>query len=182
MPRATSRTFDMAYSLEQRTPDRIDDLYDIVLACGEDMYRRLGLDHWHPPTPKDIFRNYAKLNRVYAVLDNGAAVATFTLTDQPPEPYPAERWTSAQHSALYLIKLAVHPLCQGKGLGRWCMERIENIACQENYDALRFDALTRNAPLLGFYEHLGYRRAGDMRVKDELDREWDIVLYEKVLA
>jgi GNAT superfamily N-acetyltransferase len=176
------RIYLMPYTLERRTSDRIDDLYDIILACGEDMYRRLGLDHWRPPTPKEMYREFATSKRVYAVHENGVAVATFTLTEQAPEPYPLELWTSARHRALYLVKLAVHPSLQGKGLGRWCMERVEQTARAEDFQALRFDALARNAPLLRFYEHLGYRRAGDMRVKDEIDREWDIVLYEKVLA
>ncbi|HRI89794.1 MAG TPA: GNAT family N-acetyltransferase [Candidatus Hydrogenedentes bacterium] len=172
----------MQYSIEQRGPEAIDDLYDMILACGEDMWSRLGLDHWRPPTPKETYRTYARTRRVFAVIDHGVAIATFTLGEEQPEPYPDSCWEDVSHRALYLVKLAVHPGAQQRGLGRWCMECIEGLARMDGYDAVRFDALTRNAPLLGFYDHLGYRRCGEMYVLDEIDRGWDIVVYEKVIC
>lgn len=168
--------------IERRTPDAIDDLYAIVLDCGEDMYARLGLDHWRPPTPIHVFRSHAERKQMYAVMREGRAVATFTLSPDPPEPYPPSAWADTRHRAVYLTKLAVHPRLQGTGLGRWCVRRIEQAALQWGFDAVRFDALTRNTPLLEFYDRLGYRRRGDMRVLDEIGREWDITLYEKVLV
>jgi ribosomal protein S18 acetylase RimI-like enzyme len=169
------------YRVVRRATDAIDDLYAIVLACGEDMYTRLGLDHWRPPTPFHLFRLHAEIRQMYAVMRDHRAVATFTLSPEPPEPYPHTSWADAGHSALYLTKLAVHPTRQGTGLGRRCLEYIERLAREQGFDAVRFDALTRNAPLLAFYDKFGYHRRGNMRVLDELHREWDIVLYEKVL-
>jgi GNAT superfamily N-acetyltransferase len=171
----------MGYTASKRGPDDIDDLYALIVACGEDMWRRLGLDHWKPPIPIEMFREYARTKQVFAVENDGALVGTFTIGFDPPEPYPLERWSDATHKAIYLNKLAVRPNLQQKGLGRWCMEEIERLAAARGCQALRFDALTRNAPLLDFYDHLGYRRAGDMYVYDEINRGWDIVLYEKVL-
>ena len=167
--------------LEARTPDRIDDVYALIERCGEDMWRRLGLDHWKPPTPKDVFREYARTKEVFAVHDAGELVATFTIGAEAPEPYPPSSWADAAHRAIYLNKLAVAPGLQGRGLGRWCMDTVERLARERGCDAVRFDALTRNAPLLGFYDHIGYARRGAMYVYDEIGRGWDIVLYEKVL-
>lgn len=173
----------LSYNLriERRTPDRIDDLYALIEACGEDMWRRLGLDHWKPPIPKEMFREYARSKEVFAVHDEGTLVGTFTLGSDPPEPYPTSCWADASHKAIYLNKLAIAPGQQRRGLGRWCMEQVERLARGRACRAVRFDALTRNVPLLGFYDHLGYRRCGDMYVFDEIGRGWDIVVYEKAL-
>jgi len=167
--------------LQQRGPQQIDDIYALIETCGEDMWQRLGLDHWRPPTPKEVIREYARTKELFAVCDNANLVSTFTIRFDAPEPYPESCWTDPGHRAIYLNKLAVHPSQQGRGLGRWCMEQIEHLARERGCEAVRFDALTRNAPLLAFYDHLGYRRCGDMYVLDEIDRGWDIVVYEKVL-
>lgn len=145
------------------------------------MWKRLGLDYWKPPIPKEMFREYARSKEVFAVYDEGALVGTFTLGADPPEPYPASCWADAAHEAVYLNKLAIAPGQQRRGLGRWCMEQIEGLARERACRAVRFDALARNVPLLGFYDHLGYRRCGGMYVLDEIGRGWDIVVYEKVL-
>lgn len=169
------------YTIQKRGPDEIDDLYALIEACGEDMYRRLGLDHWKPPTPKADFREYARTKDVFAVVEGERLVATFTIRFDGPEPYPASSWADASHRAIYLNKLAVMPSLQGQGLGRWCMDEVERLARERGCHAVRFDALTRNVALLAFYDHLGYLRRGDMLVSDEIGRSWDIVLYEKVL-
>lgn len=171
----------MAFTASKRGPDRIDELYALIVSCGEDMWRRLGLDHWKPPIPVEMFREYARTKEVFAVEDDGELVATFTIGSEAPEPYPLSSWAEVSHTAIYLNKLAIHPHLQQKGLGRWCMNEIERLAAARGCQAVRFDALMRNAPLLGFYDHLGYRRCGDMYVYDEINRGWDIILYEKVL-
>lgn len=171
----------MAFTSTKRGPDDIDDLYALIVACGEDMWRRLGLDHWKPPITIEMFREYARAKEVFAVEDDGELVATFTIGFEAPEPYPPSSWADKAHRAIYLNKLAVTPGLQRRGLGRWCMEEIERLAAARGCQAVRFDALTRNVSLLGFYDHLGYRRCGDMFVLDEIGRGWDILLYEKVL-
>jgi GNAT superfamily N-acetyltransferase len=169
------------HTLERRTAKRIDDLLALIELCGEDMWRRLGLDHWKPPTPKEVFREYARTKEVFAVHDTHELVATFTIGFDAPEPYPPSCWADTSHKAIYLNKLAVLPTLQGQGIGRWCMEQIERLARDRGCQSVRFDALTRNAPLLAFYDRLGYRRCGDMYVYDEIGRGWDIIVYEKVL-
>jgi GNAT superfamily N-acetyltransferase len=169
------------YSVHRRGPDHIDDLYAMIEVCGEDMWQRLGLDHWKPPTPKDMYREYARTKEVYAVQDGDTLVATFTIGIDPTESYPPGSWANDAHSAYYVNKLAVRPDLQQQGLGRWCMDEIERRARAYGYDSVRFDALTRNVQLLGFYDHIGYARCGDMYVFDEIGRGWDIVLYEKLV-
>ena len=171
----------MPYTASKRGPDDIEDMYALIVACGEDMWQRLGLDHWKPPIPLEMFREYALAKDVFAVEDADELVATFTIGFDSPEPYPPESWADKAHRAIYLNKLAVRPNLQQKGLGLWCMNEIERLAIERKCQTLRFDALTRNGPLLGFYDRLGYRRCGDMYVLDEIGRGWDIVLYEKVL-
>lgn len=171
----------MNVTIEKRGPENIDDLFVLIEACGEDMWRRLGLDHWKPPVPKEIYREYARTKSVFAVYDGVDLAGTFTIGPDALEAYLPGCWADDTHRAVYLSKLAVLPGLQGRGIGRWCMGRVDELAREYGAHAVRFDALTRNAPLLAFYDRTGYRRRGDMYVYDEIGRGWDIVLYEKVL-
>lgn len=177
-----SENAGLRLGLERRGQQDIDDIYELILVCGEDMWRRLGLDHWRPPSPKSVIQTYARERYLYAVLEDNRLVATFTIGTESPEPYPETCWADAAHRAMYLNKLAVHPEVQGNGYGRWCMDQVERLTREHGCHAVRFDALLRNTPLLGFYDRLGYRRCGMMQVADEIGRWWDILMYEKVVA
>jgi GNAT superfamily N-acetyltransferase len=60
----------------------------------------------------------------------------------------------------------VLPEYQGRGIGTWCMRRVERLARGAGCVAVRLDAYERYAELLRFYEKLGYRRKGTIYWKD----------------
>jgi GNAT superfamily N-acetyltransferase len=62
---------------------------------------------------------------------------------------------------LYLEDLFVYPEMRGKGAGKALLQRLAQIALQENCYGLRWMVLEWNDPALKFYEALGAELLGD---------------------
>ena len=158
-------------------------VHDILRQCGEDMKERFGLTHWIPAYPLHLLRQSAQEKRVYVVCDTEQAIATFTLGNQAP-PYYAQLgniWESEQARALYLNRLAVHPRWQRQAIGSWCLEYIEQLASEEQYEAIRFDAYAGHVKLLEFYQKAGYHQKGFFADTTPAREGDEIVCFEKIL-
>lgn len=156
MPTARRRT------LERLGPDDVGRAHAIVTACGRAMAAR-GLSYWDPPYPLDRMRAEAAARDVLLVVEDDTDVATFTLG---PTPLTAYTQFDGAVRALYLNRLAVVPARWGGGLGRFCMAAVEARARVAGARAVRFDAVTANAPLIAFYRALGYVERGAHRIGD----------------
>lgn len=143
-------------------PDEVGRAHAIVTAAGRAMAAR-GLTYWDPPYPLDRMRADAAARHVLVVDQDGADVATFTVGPTPLQPYTQ---FAAGVPAWYLNRLAVVPARWGGGLGRFCMAEVEARARAAGARAVRFDAVTANAPLLAFYRGLGYVERGPFRIGD----------------
>jgi ribosomal protein S18 acetylase RimI-like enzyme len=120
----------------------------------------------------------------YAIKLNSELVGTFTIETKMPSgylKYGCINWQNPGLSAFYIHRLAVLPLFQGKGIGTWCLQQIENFATNRNYFAVRLDAVKINQKLLKFYEKSGYKKVGEMIFNPE-DKYEDAFVFEKVLA
>lgn len=148
--------------IERLGRDEVGRAHAIVTACGRAMAAR-GLPYWDPPYPLDRMRAEAAERDVLLVVEDGADVATFTLGATPLTAYT--RFERAV-PALYLNRLAVVPARWGGGLGRFCMSVVEARARAAGARAVRFDAVTANAPLIAFYRGLGYVERGPHRIGD----------------
>lgn len=171
------------FEIKRVGPQKVEVVHDILRQCGEDMKERFGLMHWIPPYPLHLLRQSAQEKRVYAVYDTEQAIATFTLGDQAPSYYAQldNIWESEQARALYLNRLAVLPRVQGQGIGSWCLEHIEQLASEEQYEAIRFDACARHVKLLEFYQKASYHQKGFFVISTPARGENEIVCFEKVL-
>ena len=170
------------FEIKRVEPQEVEVIHDILRQCGEDMKERFGLTHWIPPYPLHLLRQSAQEKRVYAVFNTEGMIATFTLGKQAPSYYAQldDIWESAQARALYLNRLAVLPRLQGQGIGSWCLEHIEQLASEEQYEAIRFDAYARHVKLLNFYQKAGYHQKGLFVVSTPAHGENEIVCFEKV--
>ncbi len=165
-----------APSLLRLAPDEAERAHAIVAACGRDMLERLGFDHWWPPRSLEHMRTDARDRELWLLLDgDGAAIATFTVGGTQLPSYPP-LWDPSVERALYLNRLAVLPSAQRRGIGRFCMERVEARARERGDGAVRFDALAKHEKLLGFYRALGYRERGHAD-----NCGLDVVCFEKIL-
>ena len=168
---------EMAESILKKIDgDAIIPLHKILTACGKSMYEKFGLEHWHPYMGIEAFKKFIEEKELYGIYQNGIAVATFNLSIKSRDYYYDELWLSPDEQASYLGQLAIDPIFQGKGLGKWCMHQVENIAANKGSKAIRFDALSSHPWLKIFYEKLGYLPRGIVKPK-----QWDLLCFEKIL-
>jgi GNAT superfamily N-acetyltransferase len=169
----------VSLSLERAADDDLPALHAILVLCGEHMARTQSLSHWYPFLSLDQFSQGIDSAHLYAVYEDQFLVGTFHLKTKPRPYYPAEYWADPDAKAFYFSALGVLPSFQGRGIGGWCMAQAERIAAENGCSALRFDAVGNNAPLLRFYDRLGYERRG---IIDFPDYDFGhTVCYERIL-
>ena len=166
-------------------PEQIEALYQIIVDCGEDMRKRFGLTHWAPPYPIEKMRHNAEEIKVYGVHQLGKGknnlVGTFTAGTHGWK-YEKSLWKNAKHKPLYLGKLAVRPQYQGSGIGRWCVQKVEQLAHYWGCQVVRFDAIAKHKKLIQFYRNIGYIQRGTRPVIDWYGIEWDVIYFEKIIT
>ncbi len=171
----------MEYQAVKIDPDRVVEVHQVITKCSSHLQSNLRLgQYWIPPYPMEMMRRDAQEKDVYAVSSSGRTVATFTLDTKPPSYFDRKKcmamWQDPGAKAMYVFRLAVLPELQGKGIGSWCMRRIEGIATEARCVAVRLDAFHEYKDLLRFYEKLGYERKGTIWWHD-----LGAVCFEKVL-
>ena len=149
---------DMTLIFKQADTQQADRLYEILRACGQDMKTRFELTHWDPLYPLEFFEKDVLAGKVYAVSENGELIATFTMSVEPLVYYFSQLWSDPSIVAMYVNHMAVLPEYQGKGVGRKCMERIEQDSLELGCGAVRLDAYEKNEHAVKFYDQLGYER------------------------
>lgn len=168
-------------TLHKAEPDEIDPLQEIVRLCGVDIGTRFGLTFWSPPPPIELMRRQAAEKAVYAVQDGEEAVATFTfgLSGWLPQSLPF--WADSGHQAAYLSRLAVLPIRQGQGIGRWCLAEAERLAREQSCQSVRLDALHQFAPPIALYRRFGYEERGVIAWTNWYGVLRELLLMEKML-
>jgi GNAT superfamily N-acetyltransferase len=155
-------------------------MYALLVLCGEHMHRTLGLSHWYPFRPYEVFQQHVDENRLYAIYSDQHLAGTFTLTEMPRPYYQIEMWAQPDAKALYFGLFGVLPAFQGEGVGRWAMQQMDTLVQAEGFTAVRFDAIEHYPPLLRFYDRLGYTRRGLLPVSQIDARFKDLECYERV--
>ncbi len=145
------------------------------------MQVRLNLTHWVPPYPLHLMRRDAEMKSVYAVRENNQTIATFTIGTQTPSYYDITIWENPSAKALYVNRLAVLPDFQGKGIGKWCMNTIEQLAIAEGCTVVRLDAYDKHEQVHEFYRLLGYQQRAVLRFNTKLYGETGAVFFEKIV-
>ncbi|MEO1560928.1 MAG: GNAT family N-acetyltransferase [Cyanobacteria bacterium J06632_19] len=174
----------MRLSISQVTVSEIPALHQILVECGLDLQKRFNLYYWVPPYPLEKMLKDANKMDIYAIKLDSELIGTFTIETKMPSgyfKYGDINWQNPGLSAFCIHRLAVLPLFQGKGIGTWCLQQIENLAINRNYSAVRLDAVKKNQKLLKFYEQSVYKRVGEMIFYPE-DKYEDAFVFEKVLA
>ncbi len=170
----------MNLKIKKASVEDAEIIHQILFLCGKHLEIYLNLTHWSPPYPLESIKNNILEREVYLVYQDDEVIATFTLGTIPLVNYDITRWKVSANKAMYLNRLAILPKFQGKSLGNWCMEKIEEIVRQANCQVLRFDAIDHEK-LLNFYIKLGYQKLGLWQLKDTRGVLWDVVLFEKAL-
>lgn len=166
----------MDLTLKKASSTEINSLYEILVNCGKQMHDEMKLNHWHPFMDIETFKKSLNDKQLFGVYENNSAIATFNISTSPRDYYHIGLWSNPGAKALYVGQLATQPNFQRKGLGKWCMNQIEQLAQEMNCESIRFDALQQHPWLGTFYEHLGYKACAIVT-----PNEFDLVCYEKRL-
>lgn len=169
---------NMDLSIKKATAGDFEKLHSILVSCGEDMYKRLGLNHWYPYDDLNKFQAKVKYANVYCVYSKDQMIGTFNLNENPRAYYKLSMWSNPEAKAVYLGQLAILPEFQGKGLGVWCMQQIENIVQEMGCEIIRFDCIERHPRLVKFYENAGYQRKCIVNMPEPIG---NLVCFEKII-
>ncbi len=120
----------------------------LLYACGKDMARKYGLHHWDNPLIKTlVIVGLCDLkNNIYLVYDETKPVATFM--------------TKCRGEDFHFEKLGTLPSEAGKGIGSYCMEKIEALAKESGCRKVVMEVYEPSQHAISFYEHKGYIAIG----------------------
>lgn len=120
----------------------------ILNACGKDMANKYDLHHWDNPFIKSlIIVGLCDLkNEIYLLYDENKPVATFM--------------TKCIGNDLHFEKLGTLPSESGKGIGSYCMNKIEEMAKDSGCRKVVMEVYEPSKHALAFYEHKGYTAVG----------------------
>ncbi|MFZ4813458.1 MAG: GNAT family N-acetyltransferase [Phototrophicaceae bacterium] len=167
----------MALTIQPLSEADLTTAHAILTLCGEHMHRVQGLSHWYPYRNIERYRQETQAATVYGVYDDSWLVGTFYLTPVMRTWYSTVAWEDPNHRALYLGSLGILPSVQGRGIGKAVMGHILQMAQQGGYAALRFDGVANNAPLLHFYDQLGFTQRGLLVTPSQVS----VMVFEKIL-
>jgi GNAT superfamily N-acetyltransferase len=169
----------MSRTIRLANEDELPAMHAILTLCGEAMHRIQGLSHWYPYGSFEEFRQRVGIGKVYGLYEDEFLVGTFCLSVSIPPYYfyPQIAWGNPEAKALYFSKFGILPVLQKRGLGSWTMNVVDKLVEGDGYEALRFDAVSRNKSLIRFYENLGYERRATI---DDSSGNPIAICYERV--
>lgn len=127
---------------------KLNKVASILNACGKDMAERYDIHHWDNPYLKSfiIVCLCALKSDIYLLYDNGKPAATFM--------------TKQQNEILHFEKFATIPSESGKGIGSFCLKKIEKIAESRGCEKVALEVYQLSQHAISFYQHNGYRIVG----------------------
>ena len=128
-------------------------------AAAEHLTRRYGRGHWSGCVSEKGTLRDITTSRVLIARTGDGIVGTLQLTTRKPWAIDAKYFAIVSRP-LYLLSMAVDPLCQGQGIGRRQVEEARAVSAGWPADALRLDAYDAAAGAAGFYEKCGFRDVG----------------------
>jgi len=166
----------------ERDLDSIEQLYDDL---NDRLAQTVNYPGWRKgsyPLRSDAEEGLRDGTLYVAELDGKIAGTVMYLRTQC-EPYKTARWQlpfDVPVVALHI--LAVHPDCQGKGVGRALMAYAETIARECGALAVRLDTHEGNLPACRLYESCGYSMRGlvDLGLEEKYGLKW-YKTYEKLI-
>lgn len=138
--------------------DDIKSIMEVFEQCKQSM-RAQSIDQWTDayPNESNVLQDIEN-QEVYIVEKKGKCLATITLNEQQDKQYFGKDWLYQSNNIAVIHRLAVHPVGQGKGLGKKLCFFAEEWAKNKNYEVIRLDAYVDNPISNHIYEQLGYRQ------------------------
>ena len=150
----------MGLKLLEASPDDAPAIADLRNAAAVDLTERHGQGPWTGScTAKGVLFDL-RTSRVFIARRRGRILATLRLATKKPWAIDRSYFTPCDRP-LYLTSMAVAPELQRQGIGRQCLEAVDDLARRWPADAVLLDAFDHAAAGAGeFYRKCGYREVG----------------------
>lgn len=137
-------------------------VFELLSRCRDNLIEQR-IFQWDDQYPKlEYVINDINKNSLAKLTDKNQLVGVISFDDfQEPE-YKAVNWQINCELTAVIHRLAVDPMFQKKGYAGKLMNFAEKTISASGFQAVRLDAYSGNEMLSGFYEKLGYKKAGEV--------------------
>lgn len=165
--------------IEFATEHDVKAVFRLLSMCKDSLIEQ-NIFQWDSDYPKlDTVLNDITKGSLAKLTHNNQLIGVISFDDfQEPE-YKAVNWQMAGKPIAVIHRLAVAPPFQGKGFAKQLIHFAETTIAKSGYQAIRLDAYSGNEMLLGFYNNLGYKRAGEINFPS---RKLPFICMEKSLT
>jgi GNAT superfamily N-acetyltransferase len=128
-------------------------------AVSERLTSKHGHGPWSAKTSEKAVLFAMRHSSVFVTRRRARIIGALRLTTKKPWAIDT-RYFSKSKKPLYLLAMAVLPELQRQGIGKRCIEAVEEIARSWFADAIRLDAYDADAGAGGFYSRCGFDEVG----------------------
>jgi GNAT superfamily N-acetyltransferase len=149
----------MKISLTAATDQDASEIAALRTAAAAKLTARHGVGPWSGVATEKGVRFEMRTSKVFVVRIRGRLVATLRLATKKPWAIARSYFTACRRP-LYLLSMAVSPEFQSRGIGRRCLEHVQDICRQWPADAICLDAYEAEGGAGPFYAKCGFREVG----------------------
>jgi GNAT superfamily N-acetyltransferase len=142
------------------TAEDADAVASLRNAAADDLTARHGRGWWSGHCSEKGVLSDLRHSHVFVARDRGRIIGTLRLATRKPWAIDLAHFTPVARP-LFLTSMAVAPKSQRRGVGRFCMSEVVQLARRSKADAIILDAFDHPAAGAGdFYRKCGYRETG----------------------
>ena len=151
----------------EATVDDLPRIVELVNSCYRGEYSKTGwtteadlLDGQR--TDVDSLREFLDqpANHLFITVENGKILASVAVTDE--------------EQGLYFGMLSVEPGLQGKGIAKFIMNQIEELARSKNFSHVRLSVIDLRTELIAYYVRRGFKPTGNWEPFPENDPKFGL--------
>ena len=157
----------------------IPDIIAICNACAKHMIAK-GIYQWNEHYPSaSVFEKDIKRDELYVLEINEKIIGAIVITTQIDDEYIPIKWGTENTNNIYIHRLAINPILQGKGYAQKLMDFAEAYAKENGFVSVRLDTFSQNKRNQRFYETRGYQRLDDIFLPNQSEHPFHC--YELLL-
>lgn len=144
--------------IRKATQEDIDAILHITQQCAIHMMNR-NIFQWNEHYPnRKAFINDVNREELYVLEFEEMIIGCMVISTLKDDEYIPIKWLTDTDNAVYIHRLAIQPVHQGKGCAQQLMDFAETLALESNFNSVRLDTFSQNKRNQAFYESRGYQR------------------------
>lgn len=149
-------------------------IMELIKATISDMEKQ-GVHQWDEVYPDEaVIRKDISEKSLYVFIEDNKIKGIIVLNENQDKEYQDLQWEYDSGNQLVIHRLCVHPIFQGQGVAKKLIQFAEEVAKEDNYEAIRLDSFVKNLWACKLYEKAGYKRVGTVNF-----RKGPFYCYEK---